>query len=98
VAAVKLNPENAEARYYVGVEFARLGEFAAAEHQFREAIRLQPTLASAHLNLGVALIQLKRPQEALVAFDEAARLDPGNPRAAQYLRMARQFLSQGSPP
>lgn len=93
--AVRINPENVQARYFLAVELGREGQFDVSAEQFREVIRRQPDLAPAHLNLGVALIQLKRNAEALVAFEKAAELDPKDEKARTYVRNTRQILQGG---
>jgi len=93
--AVRINPENVQARYFLAVELGREGQFEVSAEQFREVIRRQPGLAPAHLNLGVALIQLKRNAEALVAFEKAAELDPKDEKARTYVRSTRLMLQSG---
>ena len=46
----------------LGLSLIRLGDFAGAVRELREAIRLKPDSASAHSNLGMALSDSARPR------------------------------------
>ena len=54
----------------------RLGELAAADRHFQEAIRLQPNQAQILNNHGNLLRDLGRGEDALLAYDRALALDP----------------------
>ncbi|CAE8674972.1 unnamed protein product [Polarella glacialis] len=56
--------------------FARLGSWAAAAADAREAVSHQPGLVSAHCQLGVALLGSGQHQEAYVEFAKGMQLDP----------------------
>ncbi len=94
--AVKLSPDNIQARYFLALELAREKQFEPAIVQFQEVIRREPGLATAHLNLGVALMQLKRPEEALGPFERAAELNPADEKAKTYVKSVREMLQRGA--
>ena len=81
--AVRLKPEDASARIYLGNNLRWRWDFDAAEAECREAVRLEPDDASAHANLGQVLVDQERwlrregkYTEGMVEFREAIRLDP----------------------
>jgi tetratricopeptide (TPR) repeat protein len=76
-AAVRIQPDHAEAHNNLGVLLTRLpGRMADAEAQFEAALRAKPSFAQAHLNLGNALVFLGRPAEGLTEYQAALRMQP----------------------
>jgi TolA-binding protein len=53
-AAIKREPANAEARYWLGRAQLEQGEHEKASQNFEEAIRLQPAMAEAYLHAAAA--------------------------------------------
>src|SRR5439155_5172212 len=96
-AAIRANPQFAEARYNLGLAYAAQNRAADAIAQFKEVVRVQPDFTDAHLNLGVALAKERRFTEAAAEFEATLRLDPANPAAKKYLEQARQFADRPSP-
>ncbi len=96
--AVRLKPDFAEARYNLGLSYARQGRNAEALTQFTEVVRLRPDSADAHFNLGVALAKSRQFPAAITNFQETLRLDPGNSKAKQFLEQAQGALKQSAPP
>jgi tetratricopeptide (TPR) repeat protein len=76
-AAVRLEPDYAQAHADLGLALARANRNDEAMAQYSEALRLQPDMADVHNNLGVQLAQHRRLEEARRHFEEAVRLDPG---------------------
>jgi eukaryotic-like serine/threonine-protein kinase len=93
--AVSLAPDSpdvlaASARYHLGVE----GDFAAALHDYREALRGAPHRTDLLIGAGTVEMELNRWPEAVADLEHAARLDPRSPDAAfwigsAYLRLRR---------
>ena len=80
----------ASARYHLGVE----GDFAAALHDYREALRGAPHRTDLLIGAGTVEMELNRWPEAVADLEHAARLDPRSPDAAfwigsAYLRLRR---------
>jgi tetratricopeptide (TPR) repeat protein len=50
--AIKLNPNDADIHYNLGVTLSELGRLEEAETSYRETIKLNPKHAGAHANLG----------------------------------------------
>lgn len=90
--AAVLEPRNASLSHRAGLERTRVGQLAAAETDFRQALTISPEFFAARLDLGVALAQQSRFFEAIPEFEAALRLQPTNAVARQYLDLARQKL------
>ena len=61
-----------------GLELARIGDMAAAESEFVEALTHEPSYAEAHNNLGLVLFDRGRFEEAESHFRQAIDGDPRN--------------------
>lgn len=103
--AVRLNPDDASARYLrdnaiygyeisLGIADLRRGRLEAAADSFRKAAALnnpfKPDLA--YTWLGRALNRMKRPAPAIAALDEALRRFPKSPDALAERGYARYLL------
>ncbi|MFO8050364.1 MAG: tetratricopeptide repeat protein [Thermoplasmatota archaeon] len=75
-----------------GVELHRMGNLAAAEQKYCEALSYDPNNASAHLNYGDILKNTKRPRAAEVEYKKAAIMAPelGEPHGS----LAQLYHSQ----
>jgi len=51
---VRQNPNDADARYNLGITYANSGQYKEAIASYKEAIRIKPDYANAHINLGSA--------------------------------------------
>ena len=63
--AVKLNPDDEDAHYDLGLALARKGERAAAEREYAEALKIYPDYAEAHNNLGNLLLADGKLEDAI---------------------------------
>ena len=75
--AVRLAPDDVDARYSLGVALARLDRPEDALREFRQVLRRAPMDADAHYNLGRVLNSLRRHAEAAEAYRAAVRVQPG---------------------
>jgi tetratricopeptide (TPR) repeat protein len=75
-SVVELAPDDANARFYLGLTQIRLGEFGAAIPQLEQALQLDPSLQHAHYHLGLSYFQEQRYPEALSELQRAAQFDP----------------------
>jgi VWFA-related protein len=73
--AIRLEPENAESHYMLGIIRATT-DVDSALGDFREAVRLNPENSKYHFDLGRALVQIKDFEASIEAFKAASRLDP----------------------
>jgi Flp pilus assembly protein TadD len=60
---IRLKPDDAEARYNLGIAFGRKGQIDEAISQFQEAIRLKSDYAEARNNLARALAMKNAPPD-----------------------------------
>ncbi|HJY87110.1 MAG TPA: tetratricopeptide repeat protein, partial [Candidatus Acidoferrales bacterium] len=78
---VKLEPNNALYRAYLGDALYNQQKNAEAEAEYRQAVRLEPNNILYRAYLGDALYNQKKNAEAEAEYRQAARLEPNN---AQY--------------
>jgi len=92
-AALRLNPDFADAHLNLGFALAGQGRTDEAIRQFSEAVRSQPDWPEAHLNLGIALARRGRMDEAIRQFSEAVRIKPDYLEA--HLNLGAALAGQG---
>ena len=83
--ALKINPNDVDARTELGRTLYNLGNNNEAEKEFREAIRINTNIARAHYWFGSLLENLQRYNEAEKEFRDALMVDPNNVYAHQSL-------------
>jgi tetratricopeptide (TPR) repeat protein len=69
-------PDDAEVRFYSGVDNARKNNFSLAFIDFTKAIELNPQLAEAYYNRGVLFSRQDAYGEAITDFTKAIELKP----------------------
>jgi Flp pilus assembly protein TadD len=79
--AVRVEPQNPEARNLLGSAFLGLGRTSDAIDQFRLAIKLRPDLQNARYNLARALIKSRRLDEAADLFRQVVAAFPEDAQA-----------------
>ncbi len=94
-AALRLNPDFAEAHNDLGIELAVQQKLEEAVDSFRQALRVRPEYARAHFGLGIALQYQGNLDEAAASFQRAAHLRPDHAEAHCHLGYA--LLHQGQP-
>ncbi|RPJ16464.1 MAG: serine protease [Desulfobacteraceae bacterium] len=72
----KSEPQNAEARYTLGIAHGNLKSYDDAINAFRQAVRINPKHAEAWNNLGDAYRKINRYSDAAECFRRALRIDP----------------------
>ncbi len=90
-SAVRENPEDATARYDLGLARMYDRKWGKAAEQFQRVIELEADFADAHANLAVCLAKLGRPAEALEHIEQAIELDPQKKR---YRKIRRQLTGR----
>ena len=78
-AMVAANPDDYEARIWVGRMMNRLGNPDRAAEVFRSVIAAKPDSADALVGLGAALAALDQPAEAIEELNRAEKLAPDDP-------------------
>ena len=86
-AALKLQPEYAEAHNNIGLVYTQLNEDEKAIGAFREAIRIRPDFADAHSNLG-AILTSTDVKTAVAELEKAVALQPALLKAQFNLALA----------
>ncbi len=94
-AALRLNPDFAEAHTDLAIELAIRQKLAEAVDSFRQALRVKPEYVRAHFGLGIALQYQGKLDEAAANFQRAAQLQPDHAQAHCHLGYA--LLHQGQP-
>jgi Tfp pilus assembly protein PilF len=92
--AVALDPNNVDARTYLGIIADRAGELIEAERQFAAAARTAPTLPEARNNHGAILLRLGRQGAAAQEFAASIRLNPK--QAGALVNLAQIRFAEGS--
>lgn len=95
VWAIQLNPENAEAHFFLGTIQLSRGELAEAESHLKEALRIRGRFPEVQNSLGVLYIMQKKYKEAEEALKKA--IDDILYREPWIARdnLARSYMEQG---
>jgi len=88
------NPQSAEAWFYVGYCYDKLGRYDEEIDAYKQAIRIKPDLAEAHNNLGVTYGNLGRYDEAIESCKQAIRIKPDLAEAHNNLGLAYSSLGR----
>ena len=89
-AAIRLQPDHAQAHYNLSVLLTDLGQFDEALLELQTVRRLLPDQPEIAYKLGVLLSNHGRYEEACANFAEALRLKPDFKQARQYLRVCEE--------
>ena len=92
--AVRVNPENARARFLLAVIYEKKGDYGAAENELRTVIKSNPSNPIPHLRLGMLLRERGRYEEALKEFHFVERLRPHNPMMLFYTGMTMKDVGK----
>ena len=82
-AALRLQPNNIEAREQLALLHFEQQQYQQALLHFQQLARLQPGQARTHVNIGATLLQQGRGSAALRSFERALELEPDNKPARQ---------------
>ncbi len=74
--AERLNPNDEDIHYNLGIALAKLEKYPEAVQEYQEALRLFPDYAEVHNNLGNLLLRMGKSDEALKQFEEAVKIMP----------------------
>jgi tetratricopeptide (TPR) repeat protein len=92
-AALKLDPERADARSNLGAAYVRLGRFEEAIEQYKLALRADPANPAFHFNLGLAYYKAGLHADAIRELEPVVAAQPDNVSAV--LLLADSELQQG---
>jgi tetratricopeptide (TPR) repeat protein len=90
-AAVHENPQDAEARKFLGAVLAQRGRAAEAVAQLQQAVQLSPQNAQIHYNLGVAQAMNGDNEGAKTSYYSALKINP------QYEQARTALTALGAP-
>jgi len=89
-----IDRRHAGARNNLGLALCRLGQYRAAEEQFRQAIGTRPAFADAHANLGTLLRWRGCSAESEMPLRRALKLNPQHVGALVSLGVTLLFLGR----
>lgn len=92
-AAIKKNPKQADAHYYLGLVMDKAGDKAAAEKHYKDALGLQPDLQEAAENLTALLVEGKKYDDAIAVARKALAKNAKN--AEMQLNLAVALSEKG---
>lgn len=102
--ALEANPNDAEARYRLGVMMASSNQVGLAMMQFRKALEIKPNYAEADYQMGLALVKEGKLADAIKYYRKALAIKPDFAAARQHLEEAIKMneekeasVGQGSP-
>lgn len=88
--SLKMNPQDAEARYHLGRVRYQQNQFDPAIAAFEEVLRQEPANAKAEDNLGLCLEAKNQNQEAIDAYRKAIAMD-----ATASAKVAQPYIDLG---
>ena len=74
--ALKINPNDEDVHYDLGLVLTRLGRTAEAIEQYQQSLKIFPRYVEAHNNLGNLLMRAGRNDEAIQHFEQALQIMP----------------------
>ncbi len=97
LAAVKSNPNSAEAHSNLGWGYYGQRKYSEAAEAFHQALSLDRNMTDAHYGLALALKESGAPQEAVAEFEAVVKLAPQDENAVRgqmLARLARGHINQ----
>jgi tetratricopeptide (TPR) repeat protein len=94
--AVRIEPENPIARYYMATVFTYQGRYAEAMEQYQLGLEADPTNPDLHIGLAYNYYGTGSIPDALLSFEQAIAVDPDNAEA--YDGRAYMYLQLGDAP
>ena len=97
--AVRLEPDNPIARYYMATVFTYQGRYAEALEQYQRGIEADPNDPNLHIGLAYNYYGTGSIPDALLSFEDAISVDPDNAeafdgRAYMYLQLGDAPLAE----
>ena len=95
VTASRVNPDNPEPHYFLGMYYQQLDSIALAMKQYGMLLVKDSTHAMAHYNRGyLYLTELEHPDSAIMAFTEAIHWNPNYYQAYYNRGLARAWIGK----
>jgi Flp pilus assembly protein TadD len=93
----RIDPDNSDVWYGIGIAFLRLGYHDYAVRAFRKVLAIDPGNTSAWIDLGAVYNETGRYAEAALAYREAIKIDPDKEEACSGLALTYVLLTNPSP-
>lgn len=93
-AALRVDPNNADAHQKLGVAYTKLGREAEAMREYEAAVRIDPRHSKARFDLGLAYERMGFWKDAAVQFE--ASLDGEPSRAKAHLHLGEAYRHMGA--
>ena len=90
--AVKMNPDDAEAHFNLGVVYYQSDKNKEAIESFKQSIKIDPDDAAVHFNLGVVYFSIIMFKEAIESFKQSIKINPDYAKVYHCLGGAYGFL------
>lgn len=85
-----------DAYNWLGIAYAQMGEYGAAEDSWNEVLKVEPRHANAHYNLGQVRERQSKFKEAVDAFERAVEYGGSDPDFLRYLeRLGLAYRQMG---
>jgi len=94
--AVRIDPNNAIARYYMATVFTYQGRYTEAAEQYQLGLETDPTNTDLYIGLAYNFYGTGNTSEAILTFEDALAVDPENAEA--FDGRAYMFLQLGDAP
>ena len=94
LAALRINPDFAEARHNLGLAYLRSNRLDEAEKSFRHLVVSAPMLSTGYASVGAVMLLQQRPAEAMPWFDHALELRVADPAVWKGKAWAHEQLAQ----
>lgn len=91
--ALELNPDNADARFHLGLALFYTGKTGEAADQWSQTIHLDPNNVEAYYNLGQVMLRMRKTDDAAAYFAKVIKLKPDHVKAQGNL--GALFLGEG---
>ena len=92
--AVKINPNDANAHYNLGLILKKLGKSEEAKNSYQKAIEINPNFTAAYNNLGVVFKELGEFKKAISSYLKAIEIKPNYAMAYYNLGNALNDLGE----
>jgi tetratricopeptide (TPR) repeat protein len=93
--AVRIDPDDAEAHFNLGVAYHNLEMYQMAMVSYKQAIKIDPDLAKAHNNLGRVYIVSFKGKKAIKSFKQAIKINPDD--ADVHANLGDAYAMLGNP-
>jgi Flp pilus assembly protein TadD len=95
--ALRVNPSQSEAHYYLGLILFDDRQFLEARAEFESELRLNPSYYKAHVGLGLICIEEQNLEQAETHLKAAKEINPKDPGVRQMLARIAKAKAESKP-